>query len=67
MNQLFILLEKHFFLNLSIQFGLNVKDTTFHLKEMHRKVTTGQKPLSDFSTKLQDNYSYYLEFLNITY
>jgi hypothetical protein len=67
MNQLFNLLESHFFLNISVQFGLNVKDTTFHLKEMHRKVTKGEKPLQDFSQKLQDYYNYYLHFLNIKF
>jgi hypothetical protein len=67
MNQLFNLLESHFFLNLSVQFGLNVTDTTFHIKEMHRKVGSGEKPLLDFSEKLQDLYNYYLHFLNIKY
>ena len=67
MSQLFVLLEQHFFLNLSVQFGLSVEDTTFHLKEMHRKVETGEKPLSDFSDKLQKYYNYYLTFLNTSY
>ena len=67
MNQLFNLLENHFFLNLSVQFGLNVTDTTYHVKEMHRKVTNGEKPLSEYSDKLQTYYNYYLNFLNITY
>jgi hypothetical protein len=67
MSQLFILLEKHFFLNIAVQFGLNVQDTTFHLKEMHRKVSSAEKPLEDFSEKLQEYYNYYLEFLNIAY
>ena len=67
MNQLFYLLECHFFLNLSVQLGLNVRDTTFHIKEMHRKVIAGEKPLLDFSQKLQDLYNYYLQFLNIKY
>jgi|TARA_B110000090_G_C12968422_1_gene287887 hypothetical protein len=67
MNQLFYLLECHFFLNLSVQLGLNVSDTTLHIKEMHRKVIAGEKPLLDFSQKLQDLYNYYLQFLNIKY
>ena len=53
MNQLFYLLECHFFLNLSVRLGLNVSDTTLHIKEMHRKVIAGEKPLLDFSQKLQ--------------
>jgi hypothetical protein len=67
MNQLFNLLESHFFLNLSVQFGLNVVDTTFHIKQMHNKVTKGEKPLSEYSEKLQNYYHYYLNFLNINY
>ena len=67
MTQLFCLLEQHFFLNLSVQFGLSVEDTTYHLKEMHRKIERGEKPLLDFSDKLQKYYNYYLTFLNIKY
>jgi hypothetical protein len=67
MSQLFTLLENHFFLNLSVQFGLNVKDTTYHIKQMHKKIISGEKPLLDYSEKLQHYYNYYLIFLNITY
>ena len=67
MSQLFLLLEQHFFLNLSVRMKLNVEDTTFHIKEMHRKVASGEKKLSEYSDKLNDLYDYYLEFLNIKY
>jgi trehalose/maltose hydrolase-like predicted phosphorylase len=57
--------EENFFLNLAIRLNLNLATTKLQVKEIHKKISSNEKNLNDYSRELQKCYLDYLSFLGI--
>jgi hypothetical protein len=65
LNQMIYINEENFFLNLAVRLDLNYPTTKLQVKEIHKKISTGEKELTDYSVELQKIYFFYLDFLGI--
>ena len=57
--------EENFFLNLAIKLDLNYKTTKFQILDIHKRISSGEKSLNDYSQEIQKLYNHYLEYLQI--
>tara|TARA_B100000809_G_scaffold75897_1_gene73587 strand:+ start:2016 stop:2234 length:219 start_codon:yes stop_codon:yes gene_type:complete len=57
--------EKRFFLCISIRLRLDYETTAFQLKDIHKRIGSGDKDLQDYSFELQKIYGYYLVHLGL--
>lgn len=67
LNQIIYLNEQSFFLTLSVRLNLNFKTTVFQIKDIHKRISSGKKDINDYSNELKEIYSFYLEFLDISF